>query len=166
LTPQVYEELRAIARSYLGKRNRPNQTLQPTALVHEAWMRLAGQPHPPQWENRQHFFGVAARLMRLVLVDCVRAHHAVKRGGGVQGVTLEETAVLAPDQAPDVLEVDEALDRLAQFDERKAKVVELKYFGGLEREEIAGTLGLTVATVKRDLRFGEAWLRQFLSRSA
>jgi RNA polymerase sigma factor (TIGR02999 family) len=165
LTPHVYRELRIIAQSYLGT-GRKNHTLQPTALVHEAWLRLAGQARPPQWEDRHHFFGVAARLMRLVLVDSARAHHAAKRGGGVVGVTLEGTDVFCSGHPLDVLEIDQALDRLAEVDERKAKVIELRYFGGLEQEEIARTLGFSLTTVKRDLRLGEAWLGRFLSRNS
>jgi RNA polymerase sigma factor (TIGR02999 family) len=161
LTPHVYRELQTLARAYLRK-GRPNQTLQPTALVNEAWVRLIGQPQLPQWESRAHFFGIAARLMRLVLVDCARAHHAAKRDGAAEAVTLQETVLLSPTRAPDVLEVNEALDQLTKVDERKAKVIELRYFGGMEREEIATALGLTLSTVKRDLRLGEAWLRRFL----
>ena len=161
LTPHVYRELHALARSYL-RRGRPNHTLQPTALINEACIRLLGKSEPIQWENRAHFFGIAARLMRMVLVDYSRARQAAKRGGEAEAVTLEETMALSSSHAPDVLEVNEALDHLAKIDERKAKVIELRYFGGMEREEIAAALGLTVATVKRDLRLGEAWLRRFL----
>ncbi len=161
LTPQVQRELHVIARTYL-RRGRANQTLQPTALINEAWLRLLGQSQAPQWENRAHFFGIAARLMRIVLVDHARSRAAAKRGGAVEVVTLEESIALSSNRAPDVLEVSEALDQLEKVDERKANVIELRYFGGMEREEIATALGLTLATVKRDLRLGEAWLRQFL----
>jgi RNA polymerase sigma factor (TIGR02999 family) len=161
LTPHVYRELHALARTYL-RRGRPNQTLQPTALINEACLRLLGQTEPIQWENRAHFFGIAARLMRLILVDYSRSRHAAKRGGMAQQVTLEDAQLLSPSRAPGVLEVNEALDQLAKIDERKAKVIELRYFGGMDREEIAAALTLTVATVKRDLRLGEAWLRRFL----
>jgi RNA polymerase sigma-70 factor, ECF subfamily len=161
LTPHVYRELHALAQAYL-RRGRPNQTLQPTALINEACLRLLGQAQPIQWENRAHFFGIAARLMRMVLVDYSRAHYAAKRGGAAEAVTLEETMVLSSSHTPDVLEVNEALDHLAKVDERKSKVIEMRYFGGMEREEIATALGLTVPTVKRDLRLGEAWLRRYL----
>ena len=161
LTPHVYRELHALAKSYL-RRGRANQTLQPTALINEACIRLLGQSEPIAWENRAHFFGIAARLMRMVLVDYSRAHRAEKRGGLAQVVSLEETMVLSSSRAPDVLEVSIALDKLAEVDERKAKVIEMKYFGGMEREEIATALQLTVPTVKRDLRLGEAWMRRFL----
>jgi RNA polymerase sigma factor (TIGR02999 family) len=161
LTPRVYRELQNLARSYL-RRLGPNQTLQPTALVNEAWLRLIGQTELPHWENRAHFFGIAARLMRLVLVDYARKHHAAKREGG-QAVTLGDSIALCPARTPDILEVNEALEELRKVDERKARVIELRYFGGMEREEIAEALDLTLATVKRDLRLGEAWLRRFLS---
>jgi len=161
LTPHVYRELHSLAVSYL-RRGRPNQTLQPTALINEACLRLLGQPELVKWHDRAHFFGIAARLMRMVLVDYARSRAAGKRGGVLQPVTLEDAMAFASDRAPDVLDVNEALDELAKMDERKAKVIELRYFGGMEREEIATALSLTVATVKRDLRLGEAWLRRFL----
>jgi len=161
LTPQVYRELHQLASTYL-RRGRPNHTLQPTALINEACLRLLGESEPIQWENRAHFFGIAARLMRLVLVDYSRSRQAAKRGGAFEAITLEETIAICPNRAPDVLEVSEALDQLTKLDERKAKVIELRYFGGMEREEIAAALGLTLSTVKRDLRLGEAWLRRFL----
>jgi len=157
----VLGELRSLARTYL-RRGRRNQTLQPTALINEVYLRLIDQTQPLHWEGRAHFFGIAARLMRHVLVDYARAHGAVKRGGGVVAVTLDEMVVFSPHCTPDLLEVDDALARLAQVDERKARVVELRYFGGLSREEIATACGLTLATVKRDLRLAEAWLRRDL----
>ena len=163
LTPQVYRELHMLARKYLS-RGRPNQTLQPTALINEAYLRFIDQSEPVQFENRSHFFGIAARLMRLVVVDYARAHYAAKRGGGAAAtVMLDETAALARNRALDVLQLDDALRRLATLDERKAKVIELHFFGGLTRDEIAGTLGLTTATVKRDLRLAEAWLRRYFA---
>jgi len=162
LTPLVYGELHALARTYLS-RGRRHQTLQPTELIDELYLRLIDRSLPDHWENRSHFFGIAARLMRLVLVDHARERRAAKRGGGADPVTLKETMALSPARAPDVLEVDEALSRLGQLDERKAKVIELRYFGGMKREEIAEAMGLTLPTVKRDLRLGEAWLRRFLT---
>jgi RNA polymerase sigma factor (TIGR02999 family) len=161
LAPRVHRELHALARAYL-RRGRPNHTLQPTALINEAWLRLIDQSQPVRVENRAHFFGIAARLMRNVLVDYARASRAAKRGGAAQAVTLEETLLISPNRAPDVLEVSEALDELAKVDERKARVIELRYFGGMDREEISTALGVSLATVKRDLRLGEAWLRRFL----
>ena len=162
LTQRVYRELHKLARAYL-RRGQPNQSLQPTALINEAFLRLLDQSQPVQWENRAHFFGIAARLMRIILVDHARARHAAKRGGAAAPVTLDDCMAVSPGRAPYVLEVDEALDRLAAVDERKAKVIELRYFGGMNREEVAAALGLTVPTVKRDLRLGEAWLRRFLT---
>ena len=162
LTLRVYRELHKLARAYL-RRGQPNQSLQPTALINEAFLRLLDQSQPVQWENRAHFFGIAARLMRIILVDHARARHAGKRGGVTAAVTLDDWMAVSPGRAPDVLEIDEALDRLAAVDERKAKVIELRYFGGMNREEVAAALGLTVPTVKRDLRLGEAWLRRFLT---
>jgi RNA polymerase sigma-70 factor (ECF subfamily) len=162
LTPQVYHELHKLARAYL-RRGRPNQSLQPTALINEAYLRLLDQSQPMKWENRAHFFGIAARLMRMILVDHARTHRAAKRGGAAAAVTLDDGLAVAAGRAPDVLEVDEALNSLAAVDERKAKVIEMRYFGGMDREEVAAALGLTLATVKRDLRLGEAWLRKFLA---
>ena len=164
LTPYVYRELHALARSYLS-RDRRNQTLQPTALINEVYVRLIDNSQPVPWKGRSHFFGIAARLMRNVLVDYARTHNAVKRGGGAVPVTLEDTVALTPgSNLPDILDIDAALNRLAQIDERKAKVIELRYFGGMTRDEIASAAGLTLATVKRDLRLAEAWLRNELTR--
>jgi len=162
LTPLVYKELHALARAYLS-RARGSGPLQPTELIDELYVRLIDRSLPVRWESRSHFFGIAARLMRLVLVDHAREARASKRGGGAAPVTLEETVALAPDRPPDVLEVDEALSSLAEVDERKAKVIELRYFGGMKREEIGAAIGLTLPTVKRDLRLGQAWLRRYLT---
>jgi RNA polymerase sigma factor (TIGR02999 family) len=162
LTPRVYQELHKLARAYL-RRGRPTQSLRPTALINEAYLRLLDQRQPIEWENRAHFFGIAARLMRMVLVDHARTRQAAKRGGDAAAVTLDDCMAVSPGPAPGVLEINEALDRLAAVDERKAKVIEMRYFGGMDREEVASALGLTVATVKRDLRLGEAWLRRFLA---
>jgi RNA polymerase sigma-70 factor, ECF subfamily len=162
LTPQVQRELHIIARRYL-KRDRGNQTLQPTALINEVYLRLIDQSRPVQWEGRSHFFGIAAHLMRNILVDYARARRAAKRGGDAIQVTLSATAAISADShAPDMLDLDDALNRLAVLDERKAKIIELRYFGGMTREEIACAAGLTLATVKRDLRLAEAWLRRDL----
>lgn len=165
LTPRVYEELRKLARSYL-RRGRPEESLQPTALINEVFLRLLDQSSPIKWESRAHFFGITARLMRIILVDYARVRHAAKRGGDAAAVTLDDCIAVSPGHTPDVLEVDQALTRLAAVDERKAKVIELRYFGGMDREEVAAALGLTVATVKRDLRLGEAWLRRFFAGQA
>ena len=163
LTPLVYRELHALARRYL-ERSESAHGLQPTELLDELYLRLMEGSRPARWENRSHFFGISARLMRLVLVDHARSRMAAKRGGAAQPVTLHETAALSPSRPADVLEVDEALSRLAELDERKAKIIEMRYFGGMKREEIATAVELSLATVKRDLRLGEAWLRRYLSQ--
>jgi RNA polymerase sigma-70 factor (ECF subfamily) len=160
LTPQVQRELHALAQSYL-RRGRRNQTLQPTALINELYLRLVDQSQPVHWECRSHFFGIAARLMRQILVDYARAHNADKRR--VVAVPLDEVVVASPDRPRDVLELDQVLARLAEVDERKCRIVELRYFGGMSREEIATACGLTLPTVKRDLRLAIAWLRRELS---
>jgi RNA polymerase sigma factor (TIGR02999 family) len=165
LAPQVHRELHALARAYLA-RGRPNQTLQPTALINEVYVRLIDQSQPVRCKNRSHFFGLAARLMRMILVDYARAHRSAKRGGGEVPVALEETIALAPDHPPHILEVHEALSRLTELDARKGQVIELRYFGGMSREEIAAALGIGDATVKRDLRLGEAWLRRHLTEQS
>jgi RNA polymerase sigma factor (TIGR02999 family) len=157
LTPHVYSELHALARTYLSRRR--NQALQPTALINEVYLRLIDQRRPIAWENRSHFFGIATRFMRLILVDHARARRALRRGG--EAVTLDETKVFSPNHdAADILDVDSALTRLAEVDERKARVIEMRYFGGMSREEIGCALDLTLPTVKRDLRLAEAWLRR------
>jgi RNA polymerase sigma factor (TIGR02999 family) len=162
LTPQVQRELYIIARRYL-RRDRGNQTLQPTALINEVYLRLIDQSQPVQWAGRSHFFGIAAHLMRNILVDYARARRAAKRGGDAVRVTLSTTADVSGDShAPDMIDLDDALNRLAGLDERKAKIIELRYFGGMTREEIACALGLSLATIKRDLRLAEAWLRRDL----
>ena len=166
LTPHVYRELHALARARLRREHR-DQVLQPTALINEVYLRLINRSQPVQWEGRSHFFGIAARLMRSVLVDYSRARRAAKRGGDALPVTLHETAAFAPDGlAPDILEMDDALNRLSRVDERKASVIEMRYFGGMTREEIACAIGVSEATVKRDLRLAEAWLRRDLMGAA
>jgi RNA polymerase sigma factor (TIGR02999 family) len=161
LTPLVYRELHALARSYLNRSGKI--TLQPTELINEAYIRLMVPSQPLSWENRAHFFGIAARLMRLAIVDHVRERGAAKRGSGAGAVTLDEGLAISGDRTPDVLEIDEALTKLAEVDQRMAKGIELRYFGGLSQDEIATILGISLATVKRDLRFAESWLRRFLS---
>jgi RNA polymerase sigma factor (TIGR02999 family) len=162
LTPKVYGELHKIARAYLRGRG-SGKSLQPTALINEAFLHLLDQAQPLQFENRAHFFGIAARLMRRILVDRARANRALKRGGAAAVITLHDFMAVSSRRAPDVLEVHEALDRLAMVDQRKAMVIEMRYFGGMDREEVASALGLTVATVKRDQRFAQAWLGRFLA---
>jgi RNA polymerase sigma factor (TIGR02999 family) len=165
LIPRVYAELHSLARTYLS-RERPNHTLQPTALINELFVRLIDQSQPVPWQNRTQFFGIAARLMRQILVNHARERKALKRGGGMVLATLEEFSGSSPGRAPDILEIDEALNRLAEVDGRKARVIELCFFGGLTREEIAHAANLSLATVKRDLRIGEAWLMRHLRGAA
>ena len=162
LMPLVYSELRRIAASHL-RRERPDHTLQPTALIHEAYLRMVdGQT--PQWEDRVHFFGIASRLMRNILVDAARKNRAEKRGAGAK-VQIENLVAVAPEREVDLLRLDDALQELARLDQRKCQAIELKYFGGLSRDEIAKALGASPATVGRDLRLGEAWLRRELTAS-
>ena len=156
LTPLVYKELRQLAVAYL-KRERGGHTLQPTALVHEAYLRLVDQSNP-NWQNRSHFFGVAARLMRQILVDHARRRCAGKRAG--RQVPLEEAVSLRPERSPDLVALDASLTALEQIDPRKCKAVELRYFGGLGMQEIAEALQVSATTVRRDLRMAEAWLHQ------
>ena len=164
LVPLVYDELRRLARRYM-RAERVDHTLQPTALVHEAYLRLAGQ-RKTSWQNRAHFFGVAAQLMRRILVDHARARQAEKRGGSDANVTFDEALVLKPAQNPDVLALDEALMRLAERDPRQSRIVELRFFGGLTEEEIAEVLGISPRTVKRDWTVARAWLYKEISKGA
>ena len=154
LTPLVYRELRQLAASYL-RRERQGHTLQPTALVHEAYMRLVDQSNPT-WQSRSHFYGVAARLMRQILVDHARRKHAGKRGG--QKVSLEEVVSFSQDRGHLLVALDTGLNALEKIDPRKCRAVELRYFGGLSMEEIAQALDVSAVTVRRDLRMAEAWL--------
>jgi RNA polymerase sigma factor (TIGR02999 family) len=157
LVPIVYETLRRLAQHYLAD-ERYAKTLQPTALVHEAYVRLVEQS-VPEWRSRDHFYGVAAHLMRQVLVDHARRRLSAKRGAGAIHVDLSEAARVAlGDRPEEFLFLNDALDDLGTFDERKCRIVELRYFGGLTEEETARSLTLSVATVRRDLRTAEAWL--------
>jgi RNA polymerase sigma-70 factor, ECF subfamily len=156
LTPLVYEELRRLAHRYM-QGQRPNHTLQTTALVNEAYLRLVDQTKL-SFANRSHFFAVAATAMRQILVNHAKAQQRQKRGGGAGKVELDTAAVASPEQAQTVLDVDEALERLALLDPRKAQVVELKYFGGLNQDEIADLLKISAVTVRRDWVFARAWL--------
>jgi len=154
LTPLVYRELRQLAASYLRK-ERQGHTLQPTALVHEAYLRLVGQTNS-NWQNRSHFYGVAARLMRQILVDHARRKHAGKRAG--VRVSLEQAVSFQLDHSQDLMALDVGLTALEKIDPRKCKAIELCYFGGLSMEEIAQSLEVSAVTVRRDLRMAEAWL--------
>jgi len=160
LTAAVYAELHQIA-TVLFRREAPGHTLQPTALVHEAFINLTDAE--VSWQNRAHFFALAARMMRRILLDHARARHAEKRGGDAQFVTLVES--MAPDRGLDVriFDLDRALTELTEQDQRKAELVEMRQFGGLQIDEIAAVTGLSVSTVQRDLRFANAWLSNRLA---
>src|SRR5207249_1329407 len=156
LTPLVYEELRRLAHHYM-EGERPGHTLQTTALVNEAYLRLADQTNP-NWQSRAHFFAVAARAMRQILVSYARSNRAQKRGGGAARIELDEAALVSPEESQEIVDLHEALERLATLDSRKAQVVELKYFGGLNYEEMAEVLKISPVTARRDWRFAKAWL--------
>lgn len=156
LIPLVYAELRRLAAFYL-KSERQGHTLQPTALVHEAFLKLVEQE--TQWQNRSHFFAMAANLMRRILVDYARGHKAEKRGGEAEKISLEDAFVFVKEKPAQMIALDEALQELAKIDERRSKVVELKFFGGLNNEEIAEVLGVHSNTVLRDWNLARAWLK-------
>jgi RNA polymerase sigma factor (TIGR02999 family) len=160
LTPLVYADLHMRARNYL-RRERADHTLQPTALIHEAYLRLVHES-PPEWTGRVHFLAVASCVMRRILVDHARRHAAEKRGSGVAEVSLEEAIVPARSDNTDLMALDEALRKLAAFDERKCRIVEMRYFGGCTVEETAQALGVAGITVIREMRLAEAWLRREL----
>lgn len=162
--PLVYGELRRIARRYLSA-ERPDHTLQSTALVHEAYVRLAHQDLP-QWENRAHFFAVAAQLMRQILVDHARSHRAAKRGAGGCKLTLDEVSEIPLMTDVDVIALDDALKTLAEMDQQQSRVVELKFFGGLSINETAEVLSISPSTVERYWMSARAWLFRELDRSA
>ena len=161
LMPLVYDELRRTARHYMSGQL-PGHTLQTTALIHEAFLKLVGQ-REKHWQNRAHFLGVAAQAMRHILVDYARSQHCAKRGGAVQLVSLEEGGVVQVERAAELVALDEALSRLAEIDPRKGRVVEMRYFGGLSVEETAEVLGISPDTVMRDWRLAKTWLRRELS---
>ena len=164
LMPLVYAELRRLARDYL-RRERPAHTLQPTALVHEAYLRLVDQTRLT-WQNRAHFYGVAAQMMRRILVDHARTRGAQKRGGPAQQLSLDE-ARFSPEERPaDLVALDEALKALAETDERKARVVELRFFAGLNMEETAEVLKVSEKTVRRDWQMAKLWLHRELAKTA
>ena len=164
LTPLVYEELRRLAHHFM-EGQRPDHTLQTTALVHEAYLRLADQTSP-NFTNRSHFFAVAAQAMRQILVNYAKASQSQKRGGGALKVELDEVALISPEQTTEILDLNEALERLATLDSRKAHVVELKCFGGLKHDEIAEVLKISIETVRRDWVFAKAWLHNELQSAA
>jgi RNA polymerase sigma-70 factor, ECF subfamily len=156
LLPLVYDEMKRMAAGYL-RRERADHTLQPTALVHEAYLRLVDQTRV-NWQNRAHFFGVAAQIMRRLLVDHARKHNAEKRGQDFQKLSLDENIDRAVERSSELIALDDALKALAEFDEQKARMVELRYFGGLSIEETADVMGVTPTTIKRHWRFAKAWL--------
>ena len=164
MVPFVYEELRRLAASYLN-REAPGHTLQPTALVHEAYLRLIGQEQV-DWNNRAQFLGLAAIMMRRVLVNHARDRHAAKRGGNAQRVPLSDVDIASTPQDVDIIDLDDALERLGGLDARKARIVELKFFGGLTTAEIAEVLHISPATVERDWAFARAWLYDAIADTA
>jgi RNA polymerase sigma-70 factor (ECF subfamily) len=163
LMPIVYDELRKIADAYL-RRERTDHTLQPTALVHEAWLRLARQD-PAAFDHRKRFYALAAQVMRRILVDHARAVNADKRGGGLK-TTLDDAMAVQHERTVELIALDEALDRLAELSPRQAEIVQLRYFAGLNVEEMAEVLGISASTVSRDQKTAEAWLGHVLSDPA
>ena len=158
LMPLVYRELRKVAASYL-RSERPNHTLQPTALIHESYLRMVDQ-EMPQWQSRAHFFGVASKLMRQILVDHARVHKATKRGGEQITISIDDARIGSLCTTSDrILNLDAAITKLAAFDERKSKVVEMRVFGGMKLADIALALKVSEPTIKRDMRMARAWLR-------
>ncbi|MFN7935725.1 MAG: ECF-type sigma factor [Bryobacteraceae bacterium] len=164
ITPIVLAELRRLAQSYMAA-ERPNHTLQPTALVNEAFLRLAGDRHL-DWQSRSHFIAIAANHMRHILVDHARRKLAGKRGGDAARITLKDDHAITGEETANILILNDALTRLGQMDERKLRVVEMRFFGGMELREIALVLQVHVKTVQNDLRLAKAWLKSELSRSS
>ena len=157
----VYEELHRLAHRYM-KRESPGHTLQTSALVNEAFVRLVDQKNV-RWQNRAHFFGIAAQMMRRILVDYARGRNYAKRGGGAQQISLDEGLTVSEGRSAEVVGVHEALEQLAEFDPRKSQIVELRFFGGLSIEETAGVLGVSPGTVMRDWTLAKVWLRREIS---
>lgn len=164
LYPLVYDELHRLARRYMS-RERKDHTLQATALINEAYVRLVDQKNV-HWANRSHFFAISAQIMRRILIDHARRHAYAKRGGGAQQVSLDEAATVTRTAGAEMIRLDEALKSLAEMDPRRSQVVELRYFGGLNNEEIAGVLKVSENTVTRDWNMARAWLHQQLSESS
>ena len=163
LMPLIYDELRQLARHYMS-RERPGHTLQTTALVNEAYVRLVNR-RGVHWQNRAHFFAIAAQLMRSILVDHARSHAYAKRGGGVRKIALDDAMVVSQERAAEVVALDDVLKRLAEIDPQQSRIVELRFFGGLTIEETAEVLGLSPATIKREWSTAKAWLYHELSKS-
>ncbi len=164
LMAAVYEELHRLARRYM-RRESPGHTLQTSALVNEAFLRLVDQRNA-HWQNRAHFFGIAAQMMRRVLVDYARSRSYAKRGGGAHALSLDEGLIVSEERSAEVVAVHEALEELAKLDARKSQIVELRFFGGLSIDETAEVLGVSPGTVARDWTMAKAWLRREISRSA
>jgi len=162
LTPLVYSELHRLAHRYLG-RERKGHTLQTTALVHEAYLRLIDQKEV-RWQNRAHFFAIAAQMMRRILVDYARSRNVAKRGGDARQVSLDEAMDVSDERAADVIALDEALKSLSDLDQRKGRIIELRFFGGLSIEETAEVLGVSPGTVMRDWTFAKAWLQREINK--
>jgi len=163
LMPLVYDELRSLARRYLSRES-AGHTLQTTALVNEAYLRLIDQSRV-QWQNRAHFFAISAQMMRRILVDHARKQHYAKRGGGAVKISLDEVALFSKEKAAELVVLDEALDKLAELDSRRSQVVELRFFGGLNNEEIASVLGVSANTVMRDWNLARAWLYKTVTKN-
>src|SRR5437588_6147845 len=163
LMPLIYDELRRLARHYMS-RERPGNTLQTTALVNEAYLRLINRKHV-HWQNHAHFFAIAAQLMRSILVDHARSHAYAKRGGGARKIALDDAMAVSQQRAADVVALDDALKRLAEIDPRQSRIVEMKFFGGLTIEETGEVLGLSPATIKREWSTAKAWLYHELNRN-
>lgn len=163
LIPLVYDELKRLARSYM-RRERPDHTLQTTALVHEAYLKLVRQ-QAVNWQGRSHFFGIAAQLMRRILIDHARGHLREKRGGAKEVLPLDEALAFSPEHSDELVRLDEALQRLSAIDPRQGRVVELRFFGGLSVEETSEFLGISPKTVKRDWAVAKAWLHGELRHS-
>jgi RNA polymerase sigma factor (TIGR02999 family) len=164
LLPLVYQELRRLAVHRMS-REAPGQTLQPTALVHEAWLRLSGQPDK-MWQGRAHFFGAAAEAMRRILIENARRRHAARHGGGKLRVDIDEVEIAAPARDEELLAINEALERFSVLDDKKAQLVKLRYFVGLTIEDAAGVMGISVATAKRWWNFARAWLHKETQQGA
>jgi RNA polymerase sigma factor (TIGR02999 family) len=162
LTPILYDELRRLASAHL-RRNADAETIQPTSLVHEAYLKLAGQ-ESLEFQNRAQFFGLAAQVMRTILVDHARSKNAAKRGGGNAAITLKDDLVAAPENTTDILMLHDALEALAVQDDRKARIIEMRYFGGMTAQEIADALGISVATIGREIRVAHAWLMRHMQQ--
>jgi RNA polymerase sigma factor (TIGR02999 family) len=162
LIPVVQSELRRLAGNYM-RNERPGHTLQPTALINEAWMRMA-QQNQPQYEGRSHFVAIAAQYMRQILVDHARKKNAGRRGAGTHAVAIDDVAIFAPERSADLVALDDGLKELAGFDEWQARIVEMHFFGGLSYEEIAEFLKIGRSTVIRDLRMAQTWLKNYMAK--